>query len=758
MQRAAAQGAEAHLAALQQIAQQAATPSGETINVPTEDPIPQIDNWEERSRQMVRAPSDELAQAWRSDIVVAVDMENPRLTFDMYRVGSMLGNAEIGTVCTEEFQCLGGISDGGLLHRTYNLWRARGLDYRHFMRQRVPSRAVGDARALLQYPAERAVSLDALVITHNSRHHHLAYEDGTRRLISHLGQNEAYWMTRPRMNDDSRRRLEIGVSQAPLTNFDMFLRGLIERPRYIKEMRQQALDSATFYVHGRNIDTFFPEFVSRIGTTHELLVPKMQLMNTLVTIVTKGRPGGRWLGDQFDHIDEEKKQGWVVLPYSPENGITLPAYDVFARHIIKHRGPSREYDEPVFSNGRQESGATNAQYRESVVLGHVNNKLLAGTFTRQNRAEYEQGFPARLFSEWDALWTKFTRFWRSGDGENGGPYRMMGRAAINDETGNGMEAYRPYEPFREGTVVSERRAFNVWGNPRRLSAERNAEFAGAPLPSHHGMEAAIAEGSSEARAIANNAQAPDGLRFSMRERFFNDTAEFATLVHPDDVESIEGGSAPTTVRVSARRLSALFLQEQLRRPTQGTDSDGFMRPWPSMTTAYKNQCGPLLVALHKPLADQAQRSQFENYSNPARLEPVSYSDPWFVEDPVRPATRDVPASLGANREHVYKSGVLLQLAEASDHRGHAMRCLERLANDETRRQRELQERMDGERRRPPRDPEADYWGAAADRGEAASEQAGRDYATEDEDNSESEDSDAQEHERPFESLAAGGRR
>lgn len=765
VQRAAAVGAEAHLAALQQVAQAAATPQATirssaltaSVSVPTEDPIPQLDNWEERSRQMARAPSDVLAEGFRSDIVVAVDMENPRHTFDMYRVGSMLGTAEIGIICTEEFRCLGGISDGGLLHRTDNLWRARGLDYRHFMRQRVPSRAVGDARALLQYPAERAVSLDALVITHNGRHHHLAQRNGKRRLINEMGQNEAYWITRPRMNDDSRRKLVIGVSQAPLTNFDMFLHNLIERPRYIQEMRQQALGNRLSYVHGVNIENFFPKFVSRIGTTHELLLPKMQLMNTLVTIVTKGRPGGMWTGNrEEDHVDLEAKQGWVVLPYSTENGITLPAYDVFVRHIIKHRGPSREYEEPAFSNGLQVSGATNAQFRESVVLGHVNNKLLAGTFTRQNRAEYEQGFPARLFYEWDALWTRFTSFWWGGDGENGGPYRMMGRAAINSETGNGMAAYYPHEPFQEGAVVSGRRAFNVWGNPRRLSAERNDEFAGVRLPRRYGMEAAIADRSLDARAIANNAQAPDGLRYSMGERFFNDTAEFATLVHPDDVNAIEGGSAPTTVRVSARRLSALFLKEQLRRPTQRTDSDGFMRPWPSMTTAYNNQCGPLLVALHRPLADQAQRSQFENYSNPARWEPVSYSDPWFVEDPVRPADRNYPESVGANREHVYKSGVLLQLCDASSHRGHATRCLERLANDANRQLQEAQ-RMDGEGRRPPRDPEAERLGALADRVQAASEQADRDYATEDEDNSESEDSDAEQHHIPFEARAAGGR-
>jgi len=271
------------------------------------------------------------------------------------------------------------------------------------------------------------------------------------------------------------------------------------------------------------------------------------------------------------------------------------------------------------------------------------------------------------------------------------------------------------------------------------------------------MEVAIAEGSSEARAIASNAQAPDGLRFSMRERFFNDTAEFATLVHPDDVDRIttpppEGGSAPTEVRVSARRLSALFLQEQLRRPTQGTDSDGYMRPWPSMSTAYKNQCGPLLVALHRPLADQAQRSQFENYSNPARWEPVSYSDPWFVEDPVRPADRNVPASLDANREHVYKSGVLLQLCDASSHRGHATRCLF-LLQAEAHRQLQEAQRMDGERRRPPRavDPEAERLGALADRVQAASERADRDYATEDEDDyamMDSRDPDHPGHGRP----------
>ena len=768
VQQAAAASAEAHITALQQLAQQAATPqvttpSGETIAVamPTEDPIPQIDNWEERSREMARAPSVDLAWAFRTDIVVPVSEQNPRLSLDMYRAGSLLSTVEIGTISTEEFRCLGGISDGGLLHRTDNLWRARGLDYRHFMRQRVPSRAVGDARALLQYPAERAVSLDALVTTHNSRHFHLAREDGTRRLIPHLGQNEAYWTVRPMINDDSRRRLEIGLGQAPLTNFDMFLRDLIERPRYIKEMRQQAIENKLSYVHGRNIDTWFPEFVSRIGTTHELLLPRMHIMNTLVTIVTKGRPGGRWTGIQdFDHVNQEAKQGWIVLPYSPENGITLPAYDVFVRHIVKYRGPSREYEGPVFSNGLQLAGATNAQYRELVVLGHVNNKLLAGTFTRQDRAEYEQGFPANLFANWDALWTRFTRFWRGGDGEDGGPARMMGRAAINSETGNGMAASYPHEPFQEGAVPSERRWFNVWGNPRRLSAQRKAEFAGAPLPSHHGMEMAIAEGSSEARAIASNAQAPDGLRFSMRERFFNDTAEFATLVHPDDVDRIttpppEGGSAPTEVRVSARRLSALFLQEQLRRPTQDTGPGGYMRPWPSMSTAYKNQCGPLLVALHRPLADQAQRSQFENYSNPARWEPVSYSDPWFVEDPVSPADRNVPASLDANRKHVYKSGVLLQLCDASSHRGHATRCLERLANDANRQLQEAQ-RMDGERRRPPRPVEDDFTMMDArdpdhpghGRPPTPSDSSG------DEDNSESEDSDAEEHHRPFEARAA----
>lgn len=757
VQQAAAAGAAAHLAALERLAQQAATPqvttsSGETINVatPTEDPIPQIDNWEERSREMARAPSDDLAWALRTDIVVAVSEHYPRLSLDMYRVGSILGNAEIGLISTQEFQSLGGISDGGLLHRTDNLWRARGLDYRHFMRQRVPSRAVGDARALVQYPAERAVSLNALVMTHNSRHYHLGREDGTRRLLLHLGPNEAYWTVRPSMNDDSRRRLEIGLGQAPLTNFDMFLRDLIERPRYIQEMRQQALGDARFATHRRSIETFFPEFVGRIGTTHELLLPKMQPMNTLVTIVTKGKPGGRWTVDQeFDHVDIAAKQGWIVLPYSPENGITLPAYDVFVRHIIKYRGPSREYDEPVFSNGLQQSGATNAQYRESVVLGHVNNKLFGGTFTRANRTEYEQGYTASQFSYWDAIWLTFVSFWRA-SGEDGGPYRMMGRAAINPNNGNGLTEYRPHEPFQVGAVASERRWSNVWGNPRRLSAERNDEFAGAPLPSHYGMPA---EGSETARAIASNAQAPDGLRYSMGERFFNDATEFATLVHPDDVDAIEGGSAPTEVRVSARRLSALFLKEQLRRPTQRVDSDGYMRPvWPSAADHYAGQCGPLLAALHRPRPDQASRSQFENYGNPAKWEPVSYSDPWFVEDPVRPPDRNVPASLGANREHVYKSGVLLQLAEASDHRGHAMRCLERLGYDERRRQREL-ERMDGERRRPPRDPDPELMDSRdpAHPGHGAppsSDSSG------DEDNSESEDSDAVEHERPFEALAA----
>lgn len=764
VQRAAAVGAEAHLAALQHHAQAAATPqvttpSGGTfvIPMPSEDPIPQLDDWEERSRQMVRAPSADLAWAFQTDIVVAVSEHNPRLSLDMYRLGSLLCNVEIGTISAEEFRCMGGINDGGVLHRTDNLWRARGLDYRHFMRQRVPSRAVGDARALIQYPAERAMSLDTLVTTHNSRHFHLGREDGTRRLIPHLGQNEAYWTVRPMINDDSRRRLDIGLGQAPLTNFDMFLRDLIERPRFMQEMRQQALDSAVVYTHRRSIETFFPEFVSRIGTTHELLLPKMQLMNTLVTIVTKARPGGRWTGNhEEDHVDLEAKQGWVVLPYSPENGITLPAYDVFVRHIIKHRGPSREYEEPAFSNGLQVSGATNAQYRESVVLGHVNNKLFGGTFTRDNRAEYEQGYPASQFSYWDAIWLTFVSFWRA-SGEDGGPYRMMGRAAINPNNGNGLTEYRPHEPFQVGAVASERRWSNVWGNPRRLSAERNSEFAGAPLPTHYGMEAAIVEGSSEARAIANNAKAPDGLRYSMGERFFNDATEFATLVHPEDVDAIEGGSAPTEVRVSARRLSALFLKEQLRRPTQRVDSDGYMRPvWPSAADHYAGQCGPLLVALHRPRPDQASRSQFENYGNPAKWEPVSYSDPWFVEDPVRPADRNVPASLGANREHVYKSGVLLQLAEASDHQGHAMRCLERLANDERRRQRELQERMDGESRRPPRavDPEL------MDARDPAHPGHGRPPPSDSsggEDNSESEDSDAEEHERPFEARAAARR-
>ena len=804
VQQAAALGAAAHITALREIAQQAATPqvttpSGETINVvatPTEDPIPQIDNWEERSREMARAPNDDLAWAFRTDIVVAVSEQNPRLSFDMYRLGSMLFNAEIGILSTQEFRCLGGISDGGLLHRTDNLWRARGLDYRHFMRQRVPSRAVGDARALLQYPAERAVSLDALVVTHNSRHYHLVREDGTRRLSPHLGQNEAYWTVRPMINDDSRRRLEIGLGQAPLTNFDMFLRNLIERPRYIQETRERALGNRLSYLHGVNIDAWFPKFVSRIGTTHELLLPKMQLMNTLVTIVTKARPGGGWTGDRdMDHVDAEAKQGWVVLPYSPENGITLPAYDVFVRHIIKYRGPSREYEEPVFSNGLQESGATNAQYRESAVLGHVNNKLFGGTLTRDNRREYEQGYPASQFSYWRSIWMTFVSFWRA-SGEDGGPYRMMGRAAINPRNGNGLTQYRPHEPFQEDTPVSERsdrRWSDVWGNPRRLSAERKTEFAGAPLPSHYGMETAIAEGTDTARAIASNAQAPDGLRYSMGERLFNDATRFATLMHPEDAYRIENPTGafipPTEVRVSARALSALFLQEQLRRPhTQRVDSDGYMRPvWPSAADHYEGQCGPLLAALHRPRPDQAFQSQFENYSNPARWEPVSYTDPWFVEDPGRLADRNVPASLGANREHVYKSGVLLQLAQANDYRHHATQCLEKLADDAERQLQEVRERMDGERRRPPRpvDPEAERLGAVADRVQAASERADRDYATEDEDdmmmdprdpahpghgrppssdssgdedNSESEDSDAVEHERPFEARAAGGRR
>ena len=830
---AAAFGPEAHLAALQQVAQAAATPqvttpSGLTVDVdvPTEDPIPQLDNWEERSRQMVRAPSADVAEAFRTEIVVPVSTTNPRNTLDMYRVGGGFGNAEIGILSTEEFQSLGGISDGGLLYRTDNLWRARGLDYRHFMRQRVPSRAVGDARALVQYPAERAVSLDALVVTHNSRHYHLGREDGTRRLLPHLGQNEAYWAARPGLNDDSRRRLEIGLGQAPLTNFDVFLRDLIERPRFIQDMRKQALDSATFGTHRRSIETLFPKFVSRIGTTHELLLPKMQLMNTLVTIVTKARPGGRWTGDRdVDHVDPEAKQGWVVLPYSPENGITLPAYDVFVRHIIKYRGPSREYQEPVFSNGRQESGATNAQYRESVVLGHVNTKLFEGTLNHLNRTEYEQGYPAHLVYHWRSLWMTFVFFWRA-SGEDGGPYRMMGRAAINPNNGNGLTQYRPHEPFQEGTPVSERsdrRWFDVWGNPRRLSAERNDEFAGVPLPSQYGMEAAIAQGSDAARAIAMNAQAPDGLRYSMGERLFNDATRFATLMHPEDAYRIENPTGafipPTEVRVSARALSALFLQEQLRRPhTQRVDSDGYMLPvWPSAADHYEGQCGPLLAALHRPRPDHASRSQFENSSNPAKWEPVSYSDPWFVEDPVRPA---VPGSLGANREHVYKSGVLLQLAQATDHRRHATQCLEKLADDERTRQRELEERMDGERRRPPRpvDPEAERLGALADRVQAASERADRDYATEDEedymeedapqqpppnqivqrdggggpptlnlryaylgdprdpdapghggqppssdssgdeDNSESEGSDAEEHARPFEARSARDRR
>ena len=728
--RAAAEELEnegVHLAALQQLGQEQLAAA--VVDAPpplTEDPIPQIDDWEARSRdrRIVRLGRLETVQLQSSIFVPVAQGIDALFTVDMYKVGSVLGQEEIGTITSDEFEWLGWIKDGGLLHRTDNLWKARGLNYRHFVRFRSPSRATGD-KGLLQYPGERAVSLDALVLTHNSRHYAYARENDVRKLMPMRGLNEQFW--RENWNRDiTRRMLEIGTSQADPHQFDHFLENLIERPRFIDGMRSDAIQRAVSDAHKKRIEDTFPKTVNNITTTPDALLPadRMSIINALVTVVIEGTPSA-------PPTTFRGTQGWIELDYDPGYGVKFPGYTVYLRYIIKYRGRDNvAYEDPRFQGALQVSGMDNGTRMDATALGNENEALLGGIyderFVRETQTPgFEDDEEAEEYARF--RFAQYSNYWRT-NGENGGPWLQTGRAAISGN-GNGMIEARLLPPFPRSqdreTSLPHRSFWPVlWGYPQKLllahkrhgmydDPEREL-FPGTPLPPDHGIDQAridFPDSTLQSRRIATNAQAPHGMCFSMAGRWFHNIDDFKLLLHPEDATEAErvpgtlarGEALPTMrkVRVSARALSALFLQEQLRRPQQEPDTDGRYNPPPSAASWRSEECGPLLAALHRPIdfTTGTMHQDSPGLNNPNRLEPVSYADPWYSEDPwqlevrMRTEAEDIPA------RSVYKSGMLLQLARRGEYEEKVRTYLDRLKREAT-----AAGRMDGERRRPPREP------------------------------------------------------